>query len=273
MLTNRQKLYRLNLNASKLIATNNSKGYRRCHGQVYTKNGNTRITRCNRLHCWLCGNDLIQSFSQACLLFTLSLESPWVLTFTVEADHTDFESQKQYANTFLSWLRRFKHYTKTTHNAKLSYIAVHSIGKNEGLHTHLITSHKPPQSPEIKYKQPVKKPTSISKYMGKNLKHAIHYDYREHWSYTHKSNDFPTRKKPTVRIESAWVFEVKKIETAVIKIDYMLLIDALKLGFKPGTCSRCKRKTQKITKRRCEACKAYDREYRKRKKAEKAEKK
>ena len=194
------------------------------------------------------------------------------MTFIVDANHADFESQKQYAEKFLAWLRRFKHHVKTNHNDRLSYIAVHSIDKTDRLHTHLITSHKPPQSPEITYTKPVKNPASISKYMGKNLKRAVHYDYREHWSYTHKSNDFPTRKKPNVRTETAWVFEVKNDSPAVIEIDYMLLVDALKLGFKSGTCSRCKRKTERITKRRCESCKAYDREYRKRKKAEKAKK-
>jgi len=271
MLTNRQKLYRLNPSIQELIKLNNSHGFTRCRGHVYTKNGKTRITRCKSFQCWLCGEDLIKSFSQACLLFTLSLDSAWVLTFKVLSDHANPKSQKQYAEKFLTWLRRFKHYVKTNHNSRLSYIAVHSIGKN-GLHTHLITSHKPPRSLKIGYAKPVKNPVSISKYMGKNLKRAVRFDYHKHWAYTHKSNDFPTRKKPNVRTETAWIFEVKNDSPAVIEIDYMLLVDALKLGFKPGTCSRCKRKTERITKRRCEACKAYDREYRKRKKAEKAKK-
>ena len=268
MVANENKLYK-----TELINVNNSKGYKRCTGIVKTNRlGFAYLTYCGRWHCWHCGEKRIELFRQASLLFTLSLESAWESTWEADfkGNPKDFDFQKAYIEAFKTWIRQVKRQCKRL-GKPFSYVAVHAIGKKTGkLHTHMITSVKLPLNHSI----PVEYPENFTHYLTKdNLKPSIHHDYRENWRYTHSSNDFPKPKKPTLRLESAWDFEVtlnqQTTQTASLlpmQIDKYLLTDALKLGYKSGKCSRCGRLTSRTTKKRCNFCKEYDRQYRKRKK-------
>lgn len=253
MLTKTSKLYK-----AELIKLNASKGYKRCTGVCKTNRlGYAYLTYCGRWHCWYCGETRLELFRQASLAFTLSLESAWESTwdYKVKGDPNDFQFQKAYIEAFKTWIRRLKRQYSQL-GKRLSYVAVHAIGKTK-LHTHLITSHKLP----LKHSKPVENPERLTNYLTNNLRESIHHNYRENWRYTHSSNDFPTLKKPTIKLESAWDFEVMIKETTV-QIDKRLLSDALKLG-SAGKCSRCKCVTSRTTKRRCDACRKYDQQYRK----------
>ena len=261
MVDNRQDLYNLKITEPlELIRINHQHGYRACKGKVYKNlDGYARITRCNRWHCWLCGNDRMELVRQSILLMTASNICKYNITWKMECDANDFNSQRRYIEQFTAWIRK-ANWRIRKRGEQLSYIAVHSIGTQLGkLHTHLVTSHEL-DGDDVEYCELIKTPEGTAEYMRKNLEYAIHHNYYPHWRYTAMSHDAP--KARIINSITPHLIDVTHDTTnATITIDRLLVSDAVAIGWQARKCSRCRHIIESGEDgTRCWRCRLHDKQ-------------
>lgn len=271
---NRQDLYNLGItDPAELMHINNQHGYKMCKGKVYiNKDGYARIARCNRWHCWLCGDHRTELVRQSILLMTTSNICPYSITWKFTDGikypnvwhppwlwHYDFNFQRLYIEQFRAWIRTASERIRKR-GETLSYIAVHSVGKKLGkLHTHLVTSHEL-DGDNVEYCELIKTPEGKSEYMRKNLEYGINYDYYPHWRYTAMSRDAP-KARTTDAVTPHMVDVTHNITNAKITINRLLVSDAVAIGWQARKCSRCRHIIESGNDgTRCALCRLHDKQ-------------
>jgi hypothetical protein len=272
MVNNRKGLYKLKITSiPEMIRLNNQKGYKRCYGNFYLNRfGYVRITRCNRWDCWLCGGEKIETLRQSAMITAEYIRltnnvyfSTWEYVESdslwdyVEGDSFNFEFQRKYAEAFHAWLVKFRNRIKKR-GEKLTYVAVHAIGKSGKLHTHLITSHET-EGDEITYCETAENIEAVVNYLFKNLKDSLKHNYDKGLHRFLKSRNVPITRKTKTNIP----YEIEvKINNKTFLIGKTLLTDCMKLGFKPNHCRRCRRVVSGFKSNRCQNCRRHDKNRR-----------
>jgi hypothetical protein len=183
----------------------------------------------------------------------------YTITWKAECDANDFNSQRRYIELFTAWIRTASERIRKR-GERLSYIAVHAIGKQSGkLHTHLVTSHEL-DGDNVAFHEPIETPEGKSEYIRKNLEYAIHHDYYPHWRYTAMSRDAP-KARTTDAIAPHMVDVTHDTSNAKITINRLLVSDAVAIGWQARKCTRCRHIIESGNDgTRCTPCRLHDKQ-------------
>lgn len=264
MLTNLHELHNAKvMSLNELVAINNQHGEQRCRARgVVSSAGYWTFKNCKRWNCWLHGEEKIEIVRQACELMIFSGRCTYSITWRADGDGdaSDFDYQKSYIESFQKWRRKVADVLRKR-GERFSYIAVHAIGKNGNLHTHIITSHDFQTGDGVIYCQPIQNPSAMAEYLAKNLRQAISHNWRGGWRHTTSSGDAPKwRDGVKLPKSESWNVEIdwRWNHHHTITISKRIILDAIAIGWRVKRCNRCHQILTSTSATRCKACKQHD---------------